>query len=319
MKPPVELLDENLSSMARISLFHLFQIGLKYGVFQSLSTPTPYEDFIKSAPLPNRALLRRLIETYIRLGLVRREGDILKASTFSYQLKLTPKNAEGLTVDWIPVHEEIYRMVDYAFISSEHPKILMDFDNDSDFWDMRLSLEINRLYREVISSVAGLEDGMRVLDLGCGSVSPVELGGVAGPNGRYVGVDFSPGLLSIARTRVKELGMDWVELREMDVRRILPKKRYDVVVMSFILEYIESPEQLVAKALGMLDEGGKLVILEPFQEVSPYMPAWGFFESLTKEFVEFPSRGDLLAHLEGLGVDAKVKPLGNSVLVLQTP
>jgi len=319
MKPPLEVLDENFSSMARISLFHLFQIGLKYGVFQSLSTPTPYDEFIESAPFSNRALLRRLIETYIKLGIVRREGNTIKASTFSYQFKLTPKNAERLTVDWIPVHEEMYRMVDYAFISSEHPKILMDFDKDSDFWDMRLSLEINRLYREVISSVAGLEDGMRVLDLGCGSVSPVELGRAVGPNGKYVGVDFSPGLLSIARTKVKELGMDWVELREMDVRRILPKKRYDVVIMSFLLEYLESPGQLVAKAIRMLDEGGKLVILEPFTEVSPYMPAWGFFESLTKEFVEFPSRENLLNRLDGLGVDARVEPLGNSVLVLQAP
>ena len=319
MKPSVDVLDDNFSNIARISLFHLFQIGFKYGVFRSLSTPISYDDFLSSAPLSNRTLLGRLIETYLKLGIVREEGRYVKASAFTYHFKLTPRNAERLAVDWVPVHEEIYHMVDYAFISPEHPKILMDFDKDSDFWDMRLSLEINRMYREVITSIAALKDGMRVLDLGCGSVSPVELGRAVGPNGKYVGVDFSPGLLSIAKAKVKEVGMDWVELREMDVRRILPKKRYDAVIMSFLLEYIESPERLVAKAIEMLDEGGKLVILEPFQEVSPYIPAWEFFEGLTKEFVGFPSREQLINSLEHEGIDARVEALGNSVLILQVP
>ena len=317
LNPSMEVLDENLSSIARISLFHLFQIGLKYGIFQALSTATSYEAFIEDSSLSNKVLLRRLVETYIKLGLIRRNGRTIRAATFNYHIRVNPRDIWRLAYDWIPVHEEMYRMVDYAFISPEHPKILMDFDKDSDFWDMRLSLEMNRMYRAIIASVAGLKDGMRVLDLGCGSVSPLEIGRMVGPNGRYVGIDFSSGLLSIARARIREIGMDWVELKEIDVRRVLPKKRYDVVIMSFLLEYIENPGKLVAKALKTLGDGGRLVILEPFGEINPLMPAWEFFEGLTKEFVGFPSRINLMTGLDEAGVDVKVESPGRSMLVLR--
>ncbi len=312
----IKKLDKNISAMVRISMLHLLQLGLKYGIFARLASPQSRGDILTSVPIGNKALLRNLINTYIEMGIIKESGGKLILDEFSYTLNISPENIPYITPGWVPIFEEIYRMVDYASITPEHPKVLMDFDKDADFWDMRLSLESNSLYREIIAKAGGLKDEMRVLDLGCGSVSPVEIGQHVGPNGEYVGIDFSPGILSIAESRIRSSGMDWVSLRELDIRKIIPKRRYDAVIMSFILEYVDSINRVVKIAMDALEDGGKLIIVEPFRENYPNICAWEFFERLTKDFVRFPSRGAVLNALEASGGNFRIKELGSSVLLI---
>ncbi|CAD5244574.1 class I SAM-dependent methyltransferase [Thermococcus camini] len=316
MDPLVEVLDRNMEAMADVAVGYLIQIGLKYDVFKELVQGVSREKLIASVPLPNKERLGRLIDTYLQLGIVEESGGSLRMAEFSYELPLAQERLEKLLPDWIPILEEMYKMADYAFISREHPKVLMDFDKGADFWDMRLLLGINKVYRQLASHLLGLEDGMRIIDLGCGSVSPVELGSVVGPNGKYVGIDFSPGLLSIAMSRVRNEGLDWVALREMDVRRLVVRNTYDGVVMSFLLGYLENPGAVVRKALEMLGPGGRLVILDSFRDLNPRVAALEFFESLTKEFVRFPRAGEILAAVDESPYDAEASVIGNSTIVV---
>ncbi|WP_456396410.1 class I SAM-dependent methyltransferase [Thermococcus sp.] len=312
----IKKLDKNIFAMVRISMLHLLQLGLKYGIFAKLASPQSQDDIITSVPVGNKTLLRNLINTYVKMGIIKESGGRLILDEFSYTLNISPENIPYITPGWVSIFEEIYRMVDYASITPEHPKVLMDFDKDADFWDMRLSLEFNSLYREIIVKAGGLKDEMKVLDLGCGSVSPVEIGQHVGPNGEYVGVDFSPGILSIAESRIRSSGMDWVTLRELDIRKIIPKRRYDAVIMSFILEYVDSINRVVKTAMDALESGGKLIIVEPFRENYPNICAWEFFERLTKDFVGFPSRSAVLNALEASGEEFRIKELGSSVLLI---
>ncbi len=317
MKSLIRKLDENISAMAQISVIHLFQLGLKYGIFRKLSEEQAYNSFINSMSFGNKALLKNLIDTYIQLGIIKKEGETISLNEFEYLLELSPENAKYLLPGWVPIFEEIYKMVDYASITPEHPKILMDFDKDADFWDMRLSLEFNSIYRKIIAEAGKLQDEMRVLDLGCGSVSPLEIGQFLGPNGKYVGIDFSPGILSIAESRIKSAGFDWVILKEMDIRKIMPKNRYDVVIMSFVLEYLDSINRVIKTVMDILEENGKLIIVEPFKENYPNIPAWEFFESLSKEFIGFPYKSSILSALESSNAEFKFSELGKSVLVIK--
>ncbi|NJE29464.1 methyltransferase domain-containing protein [Thermococcus sp. 18S1] len=316
MDPLVEVLDRNMEAMADVAVGYLIQIGLKYDIFKELVLGVSREKLIASVPLPNKERLGRLIDTYLQLGIAEESGGSLRIAEFSYELPLARERLEKLLPDWIPILEEMYKMVDYAFISREHPKVLMDFDKGADFWDMRLLLGINRVYRQLASRLLGLEDGMRIIDLGCGSVSPVELGSAVGPNGKYVGIDFSPGLLSIATTRVRNEGLDWVTLREMDVRRLVVRNTYDGVVMSFLLGYLENPGAVVRKAIEMLSPGARLVILDSFRDLTPKVAALEFFESLTKEFVRFPSAGEILAAVDESPYDVEASVIGNSTIVV---
>lgn len=40
-------------------------------------------------------------------------------------------------------------------ISYSHPYVLMDFDKDADFWDIRLSSSFNKTYRDAIINLGG--------------------------------------------------------------------------------------------------------------------------------------------------------------------
>ena len=316
MNQLVEIVDRNLEMMVNLALEHVLRFGLKYGIFSRLANGMSYEKLLSAIPIFNKGYLKRLVDTYISLGFVEESDGFLSISDLSFGLNLSAKDLEKLFSDWVQIVEELYKMADYAFISAEHPKILMDFDKGADFWDMRLLMELNKAYRQLAADLLGLEDGMNVLDLGCGSVSPVELGEAVGPNGKYVGVDFSPGLLSIARTRVRNARMDWVVLREIDIRKFVVKNTYDAVVISFVLEYLENPGVTVKKAIEALGPGGKLVIVEPFRDNYPKIAALEFFESLTKEFIRFPSCKDVIVAIEESPYDVKVEPVGNSALLV---
>ena len=316
MRALIEILDSNIEAMTKLALGYLIQIGLKYDVFRRLTEGMNRDDVLRAIPVSNKAYMGRLLDTYLSLGLLKREDDLLKMSDFSYEFSLTVENSKKLLPDWLQVLEEMYKMADYAFISPEHPKILMDFDKGADFWDMRLLMTINQTYRRLAVELAGIEDGFRVLDLGCGSVSPVEIGEAVGPNGKYVGVDFSPGLLSIAKTRVRNARMDWVVLRELDIRSIMPKSTYDAVILSFVLEYLPEPGMVLHKALEMLNPGGKLVIIEPFKDHYKLLPALEFFESLTPEFVGFPTASKVVTAVEESPHDVQIETYGKSTVVV---
>jgi len=309
--------DFNLSTLIDFSFFNVVKIGLGLGVFKELDKTKTLEDILNLIDVKNKLYLRSLLSTYYDLGILEATGTELSPKRFLRTFTLEYERLRDIIPEWINIQDEIVRMANYAFLSFENSKVMMDFDKDSDFWDIRLSNPLNKLYREIIVRAGGLRDGMRVLDLGCGSVSPIELGKHVGPNGEYVGIDFSPGLLSIAQQRVRELGMDWVFLRELDITNAIPKRKYDRVIMSFVLEYLPEVHRIIIKALNFVDEGGKLIIVEPFRENFENIAAWEFFEKLTKEFRRFPKKSEILDALEYYGRDAKISEYGKSVLVLE--
>ncbi|MBO8175648.1 MAG: class I SAM-dependent methyltransferase [Thermococcus sp.] len=317
MNSLVKKIDENISAMIQISMLNLIKLGLKYGIFNKLTIKHHYADILSSSPIRNKPLLKSLLDTYVEVGILEKGINEIKMKNFSYTITLNRESVQHMLPNWVPIFEEIYKMVDYAFITPEHPKILMDFDKDADFWDMRLSLEFNSNYRKLIASIGKLKDGMAVLDLGCGSVSPIEIGRLVGPNGKYVGIDFSPGMLSIAESRIRELRFDWVILRELDIRTIIPRNKYDIVIMSFVLEYLPTLSKVINTAMNALNENGKLIIIEPFRENYPQISAWEFFEKLTKEFTQFPSKFAIRNSLEQTNYDFKLHEIGKSVLVVE--
>jgi len=314
---PIERFDFNLATLIDFSFFNIVKIGIEIGIFREASKPKSIEELLNSINVSNKAYLKSLLSAYYELGILDGTGEKMSTKRFLRTITLEYDNLKEIIPGWIPIQDEIAKMANHAFISFENSKVMMDFDKDADFWDMRLSNQLAHLYREIIADLGGLRDGLRVLDLGCGSVSPVELGSYVGPNGEYVGVDFSPGLLSIAQERVKEHGMDWVTLKELDIMTLIPRRKYDVVIMSFVLEYLPNIYSGIMKALEFVDEGGKLIIVEPFRENFENIAAWEFFEKLAKEFRRFPKKADVINALPYYSKEVRVKEYGKSFLVLE--
>ncbi|NJE08866.1 class I SAM-dependent methyltransferase [Thermococcus sp. M39] len=312
----VEIVDANLEQMIRTSLLYVIQLGTKHGIFKVLSKKPSYVDIFPEIEVHNKQLLLDFVRTLIKLGIVEETPTRLQLNGFSYTITVPAKNYSLLLPDWVSSLEEIYRMIDFAFITPAHPHILMDFDKDADFWDMRMSTKFSRVYRKLIAFLGELDSKKQVIDIGCGSVSPLEIGKQVGPNGYYLGIDYSPALLEIARSRIEEHNLDWVELKEIDAHIIKPVNEYDVAVMSFVLEYLKDPASVLRKVMETLKEGGKMIIVEPFRDNFPYIEALEFFEHLNKDFIRFPTQQEVVDAIKKAGFDVDIKSYGKSVLVI---
>jgi SAM-dependent methyltransferase len=104
---------------------------------------------------------------------------------------------------------------------------------------------------------AGLDSGMRVLDVGCG-VGDVSMlcAGVVGPEGVVVGIDRDPGALQRARERIAAEGLDNVSFREGDFRELPVTESFDAVVGRAVLMYAADPAEALRSLLPHLRSGG---------------------------------------------------------------
>jgi len=313
---PVDAVDVNIEHMIKFSVLDLVRLGIKHGVSTFLAGEPTVQELVDEVNLPNRNLLLSFVEALKSLKIVEEKNGRLHLNGFSYTINVPDERYDLLVPDWVSVHEEIYRMVDYAFITPVHPHVLMDFDRDADFWDIRMSTRFSRLYREAMAQVAGVKPGMHVLDVGCGSYSPLQFGEMVGYNGFYLGIDYSSALVEIARARVEDKSLP-VELKEMDAKLIRPVNEYDAVFLSFVLEYVDNVSAILKRAVESLKSRGRMVILEPFRDTFRYIPALEFFEGLNKDFIGFPSTRDVKDAILKEGFDVEITQPARSMLVIK--
>jgi len=312
----IETLDTNLQVMIDTALLYIMQVGMKYNIFKALSEKDTREA-LKKIEIQNKSLLDKFLKTLNELEVVHETPEGPKLNQFFYEVKIFREDYKQIIPDWIKFLEKIYEMVDYAFITADHPYVSMDFDKDADFWDMRLKSNFASLYRKIIIDLGKISSNTEIIDIGCGSVSPVEFARQIGPNGYYLGVDYSSALLEIAKSRVEERGYDWVSLKELDARLIKPSHRYDVAVLSFVLGYVNDRRRVIKRAAESLKEGGRIIIIEPFRDSFENLPALEFFESLNKDFVGYPAKAEISTILEEEGFDVSVESPGKGVMIIR--
>lgn len=104
-------------------------------------------------------------------------------------------------------------------------------------------------------------EGMRVVELGCGTGSSLErMGRRARLCAGIQLVDLCPALLAIARQRAT--AHDNVEVIEADATRWQPPHAVDRVVLSYALTMIPDWKAAIANAVGMLKPGGRLGVVD---------------------------------------------------------
>ena len=110
---------------------------------------------------------------------------------------------------------------------------------------------------------AGLQPGMRVLDLACGpGVVTMQLARLAHP-GLVTGVDLSEDLLSEARKLAREEGAVNVEYACANVYELtLPDHTYDFVYARLLFQHLEFPDRALAQVRRVLKPGGILCVLD---------------------------------------------------------
>jgi SAM-dependent methyltransferase len=110
---------------------------------------------------------------------------------------------------------------------------------------------------------AGIEPGMRVLDLGTGLGHVARLiAALVGPTGEVIGVDAQPRLLEIAQERTADAGLENIRFVEGDVRDYRDEGRFDAVVGRLILFHLPDPAGAVRHHAEGLRPGGLLLAID---------------------------------------------------------
>ena len=119
-------------------------------------------------------------------------------------------------------------------------------------------------FTERVFRRAGLGEGMRVLDLGCGAGDVSFLAAeIVGPTGSVMGIDRDPGVLEVARERAGQMGATAVSFEERSIEACTSSVPFDAVVGRFVLVYQADPVATLAHIRGLLRAGGILVVVEP--------------------------------------------------------
>jgi len=118
-------------------------------------------------------------------------------------------------------------------------------------------------YGDIVASAASLQAGQRVLDIGCGNGDlTVAAANEVGPTGSVLGVDLSPAMLSVARSRANHAGLGNVTFEASDVGVVQPAVTdFDVAVSRFGVMFFSDPAAAFAHIRSLMRPGGRLVFV----------------------------------------------------------
>jgi ubiquinone/menaquinone biosynthesis C-methylase UbiE len=124
---------------------------------------------------------------------------------------------------------------------------------------------------------AGLREGLRCLDAGCGGGDvSFDLARLVGPKGRVVGIDLDEGKLAAARAEAAAAGLANVEFRAADlVGGDLPQPGFDLVYARFLLTHLREPQPALERLCGLLAPGGLMIVEDiDFSAHFSHPPSW---------------------------------------------
>lgn len=107
------------------------------------------------------------------------------------------------------------------------------------------------------------QPGETVVEMGCGSGANLPLlRDRVGPEGRVIGVDVSPGVLSIANARVGRRGWANVHVVRGDATRPPVDETVDCVFASLVVGMFHTPTAVVDEWAALVGSGGRVGLLD---------------------------------------------------------
>jgi demethylmenaquinone methyltransferase / 2-methoxy-6-polyprenyl-1,4-benzoquinol methylase len=129
-------------------------------------------------------------------------------------------------------------------------------------------------WRRLAVRASGIGAGGRALDVCCGTGDlAIELRRAAGPSGRVVGLDFSPGMLAFAARKCP--AVEWVQGDALDLPFV--DGAFDAATVGFGVRNLADLDRGFAELARVVRPGGRVVCLEmstPPAAVRPFSRLW---------------------------------------------
>ncbi|MDR3739585.1 MAG: class I SAM-dependent methyltransferase [Terracidiphilus sp.] len=129
-----------------------------------------------------------------------------------------------------------------------------------------------RLIAESLWPGAGPDAGARILELGCGPGFYSCRFAQVYPQIVATGIDLSPKLIGIARSRAESFHLSNCDFVEADVCALpLPMESVDAIVMSRLFLVVTDRSEVLREVFRVLRPGGRCFIAEPISPLRAYM------------------------------------------------
>jgi len=136
------------------------------------------------------------------------------------------------------------------------------WDREAAGYDRAFAAAERRMFPDVRGRLCARAQG-RTLEVAVGTGLNLAHYPPAVTAGRYTGVEWSPGMLRLARRRAADLGLDGVDLRLGDAQALdLPDHAFDTVVCTFSLCAIGDDRAALAEMTRVLRPGGLLLLAD---------------------------------------------------------
>lgn len=131
-----------------------------------------------------------------------------------------------------------------------------------------------------VLQLAGLSEGMQVLDVGCGAGDVSFLAAsMVGTSGMVTGVDKSPEAVELATRRAAAAGLTNVQFVTRDLLDFVLDEPVDAIVGRLVLMYFADPAVILRRLTRFLKPGGVVVFHEMDMSGAKSEPVCPLFES----------------------------------------
>ena len=112
------------------------------------------------------------------------------------------------------------------------------------------------------TAFAQIHSGDTVIDLGSGAGNDCFVARAeTGPEGRVIGIDFSPAMVAKARNNAQNRGLDNVSFIQSDIEHTpLPDQTADVIISNCVLNLVPNKQAVFAEIYRLLKPGGHFSI-----------------------------------------------------------
>ena len=219
-------------------------------------SPAWYEPLLERGVVPDT-----LIRSGIRRLLAQRIADETEPTAEKQQARLM-RWVEELKASPIAIHtpaanEQHYEVpaAFYDLVLGKHRKYSSGYWVDGDTLDTSeermLALTADR---------AQIEDGHRILDLGCGWGAFSLYAAARFPRSQVLGISNSNSQREFILSRAKERGLNNLNIQTGDINTVDTDRKFDRVVSVEMMEHARNYQKLLAKVAGWMEPGAKMFV-----------------------------------------------------------